>query len=101
MSTASESSESAIALWVGRKMLKVVKFLIELGLLVLGLMTLMYVQHVLSLMPLYWSGEISSRPDAEEALVSSANMSATHVLVLTLGFLLWFWLRRLLLRSGS
>jgi len=101
MSTATESSESAIALWVGRAMLKVVKFLVELGLLVLGLMTLLYVQHVFSLMPLYLSGEISSRPDAEEALVSSANWSAIHVLVLGLGLLLWLWLRRLLRRSGS
>jgi hypothetical protein len=83
---AQEKGEPAIALWVGRKMLKVFKFRIELGLLVLGLMTLMYVQHVLSLMPLHLSGEISSRPDADEALVSSANMSAIHVLVLAWDF---------------
>ena len=52
-------------------------------------------------MPLHLSGEISSRPDAEEALVSSANMSAIHVLVLALGLLLWFWLCRLLRRTGN
>ena len=101
MSTVSESTASATAQWVGRTMLKIAKFLIELGLLVLGLMTLMYVQHVFSLLPLYLSGEIASRPDAEEAFVSSANWSAIHILVLGPGLLLWLWLHRLLHRSGN
>lgn len=99
MSTRAESSESATALWRRRKIVLFFKFPLELGLALLVFITLMYVQHVFSLMPLYLSGEISSRPDAEEALISSAKWSAIHSAVLVLWLLLWLWHRRSLRRS--
>ena len=68
--------------------------------LVLALITLLYVQHEFSLMPHYLSGEISFRPDAEEALISSATWSAIHMAALGLWLLLWLWHRRLLRRSN-
>ena len=100
MTTDADSSESATSLRRWRKVLLGFKIPIELGLLVLALVTLMYVQHVFTLMPLYLSGEISSRPDAEEALISSATWSAIHVAALGLSLLLWLWHRRLLRRSN-
>lgn len=101
MSTGAESSESETALRRRRRILLVFKFPIELGLVLLLFIMLMYVQHVFSLMPLYLSGEISSRPDAEEALISSAKWSAIHIAVLALWLLLWLWHRRSLRRSKT
>jgi hypothetical protein len=77
----------------------VLKIPLELGLVLLVFITFMYVQHVFSLMPMYLSGEITSRPDAEEALISSATWSAIHIPVLGLWLLLWLWHRRLLRKS--
>lgn len=91
--------ESATALWRRRKFLLVLKIPIELGLVLLVFITFMYVQHVFSLLPMYLSGEITSRPDAEEALISSAAWSAIHIPVLGLWLLLWLWHRRLLRKS--
>jgi hypothetical protein len=54
----------------------------------LAVITLLYIQHVLSLAPMYFSGEISSRPDAQEALTSSANWSLIHVGIIGLWLLL-------------
>lgn len=99
MPTGAESSESATALWRRRKILLFFKVPIELGVVLLAFITLMYVQHVFSLMPLYLSGEISSRPDAEEAFISSATWSAIHIAVLALWLHLWLRHRKSLRRS--
>jgi len=93
------SSGSATALRRRRTILLVFKATIELGLFLLALVTLLYVQHVSSLMPLYLSGQIASRPDAKEALTSSVTWSLIHIVVLGLWILLWLWHRRSLRRN--
>jgi hypothetical protein len=72
---------------------------IQLGLFLLAFATLLYVQHVFSLMPLYLRGQIASRPDAKEALASSVTWSLIHIVVLGLWVLLWLWHRRSLRRN--
>ena len=94
-----ESSESATALWRRRKILLVLRGPLGLGLVLLVFMTLMYVQHVFSLMPMYTSGQMASRPDAEEAFVSSLRQSAIHGTATCLWLVVWFWHRRGLRRT--
>lgn len=66
----------------------------------LTVIALLYVQHVLSLTPLFFSGGISSRPDAQEALSSSANWSLIHLAIIGVWLLPGvLWYRRALRRN--